>query len=177
MAAKILELDNFANTDTVATAATAIINLIDAVKAMYPVGSVITTTTNSNPSTYLGGTWVVYGAGKFLVGAGGTYTLGATGGTEKHQHMTAMGFDKNFIFMHYKLEGSGDAEEAPYYGSTVQTDHMRVLGNSTGSALSGDNAHTHTIISDTTGYNRTGYTESVSNLPPYVCVYFWQRTA
>ena len=49
--------------------------------AAFPVGCIYTSTNSANPSTYLGiGTWAAYGAGRVLVGAGGAYAAGSTGG-------------------------------------------------------------------------------------------------
>lgn len=71
--------------------------------ALYPVGSVIFTTDNTNPGTRYGGTtWAAFGAGRAIVGVGNngenTYTSeqtfgvdavtldGATSGTNSHTH-------------------------------------------------------------------------------------------
>lgn len=49
--------------------------------AAFPIGSIYTSTNSANPATYLGvGTWAAYGAGRVLVGAGGAYAAGSTGG-------------------------------------------------------------------------------------------------
>ena len=158
---KILELENFADTDTVATATTVLQNLITAVKAMYPVGSVLATTTATNPSTYLGGTWTQYASGKMLMGVSSSYPLGSTGGSASHAHMTCLGFDRYSIYARYSNESN---EKVPIYGSTVQNDRTLTIN--------------HTTLGNTSdGLNRTAYTESVTALPPYVAVYFWQRTA
>ncbi|WP_435659001.1 phage baseplate protein, partial [Faecalibaculum rodentium] len=37
---------------------------------LFPVGSVVITHTNTNPGTYIGGTWVAYAPGRVLVGVG-----------------------------------------------------------------------------------------------------------
>ena len=38
--------------------------------AMYPVGSIYLSTSSTNPSNFIGGTWVAYGQGRTLVGVG-----------------------------------------------------------------------------------------------------------
>ncbi len=49
---------------------------------MYPIGSIYTSTVSTNPGTLFGfGTWVAFGAGRVLIGDGGGYTAGATGGS------------------------------------------------------------------------------------------------
>ena len=53
----------------------------------FPVGSIYITAGNTNPGTFLGGTWAAIGAGRTLMGAGtlspDTYTAGATGGAAR----------------------------------------------------------------------------------------------
>ena len=55
---------------------------------IYPVGSIKMTAENTNPSTYLGGTWVAWGAGKVPVGVDTTdtdfATVEKTGGEKEH---------------------------------------------------------------------------------------------
>lgn len=48
----------------------------------YPVGSIYMSVNSTNPSTLFGGTWVQL-EDRFLLGAGSTYTAGATGGNAK----------------------------------------------------------------------------------------------
>ena len=59
----------------------------------YPVGSIYINTTGVNPSTFMGGTWQSFGAGRVLVGQDTTDTdfdtLGETGGSkelQRHNH-------------------------------------------------------------------------------------------
>ena len=68
---------------------TTINNTID---AMFPIGSVYITTTNTNPSTFLKGTWERFGQGRTLVGEGTgndgstsmSFTANSTGGKYNH---------------------------------------------------------------------------------------------
>ncbi|MEN6537226.1 MAG: hypothetical protein ABFD89_26475 [Bryobacteraceae bacterium] len=52
--------------------------------ALFPIGAVYITTTNTNPGTFLGGTWMQIAQGRVLIGVGtlgeDTYAAGATGG-------------------------------------------------------------------------------------------------
>jgi hypothetical protein len=53
-----------------------------ALQALYPVGCVYTSTSATNPGTTFGfGTWVAFAAGRVMVGVGGAFTAGATGGS------------------------------------------------------------------------------------------------
>ena len=55
-----------------------------------PVGSIYLSVTNENPSNKFGGTWVSWGAGKFIVGVNGDdssfNTVEKTGGSKTHSH-------------------------------------------------------------------------------------------
>jgi len=126
----------------------------------YPVGSIYTAVVSTNPATLLGvGTWAAFGAGRVLLGAGGGYSAGATGGatTDSHALTTAempahthtLGYEDNAW-----PNASGDQAENQLWNSLRSPDEYRT----TSSAGSGQ-AHTHDIMQ------------------PYIVVYFWKRTA
>lgn len=99
-----------------------------ALKALYPVGTIYTSTSSTNPASTFGfGTWEAFGAGRVLVGqdtADASFnTLGYTGGS------------KNAIVVTHThaVSASGTTE---YMGN-----HTHTLSGSTGSAGS----HTHSI--------------------------------
>ena len=54
----------------------------------YPVGAIFITTVNTNPSSYMGGTWVRFGNGQTLVGVkesdGVFNSVQNTGGSKSH---------------------------------------------------------------------------------------------
>lgn len=57
---------------------------IDAiVDKIYPIGSIYMSVNATSPSTLFGGTWVKI-EGRFLLGSGGGYSLGAAGGEATH---------------------------------------------------------------------------------------------
>jgi hypothetical protein len=67
-------------TNTTQLATTAFVQA--ALQALYPVGCVYTSTSATNPGTTFGfGTWVAFAAGRVMVGVGGAFTAGATGGS------------------------------------------------------------------------------------------------
>ena len=77
---------------------------------IYPVGSIKMTAENTNPSTYLGGTWVAWGAGKVPVGVDTTDTDFAT--VEK------TGGEKEHILTTNEMPSHEHTTMYDYYGST-----------------------------------------------------------
>lgn len=164
------------------TTQAALINII------YPVGSVITLTNNTDPNKiYSGTTWVKMDAGRVLVSAGKytegsdtyTYTLGAKGGEAKHQ----LTVDEMPTHSHSATISS--------VGSHY---HTMARGNNVGdtNALADYHNTGHYLLTDGTSSGRTsaanGYTQSVSisstgnnakhnNMMPYIVVQLWRRTA
>jgi microcystin-dependent protein len=77
-----------ANDDTIPSAK-AVKAYVDALKlVIYPVGAIYTSVVNTNPSTFIGGTWSAFGSGRTIVGvdAGQTEfdTVEETGGAKTH---------------------------------------------------------------------------------------------
>ena len=133
--------------------------------SMYPVGSIYTSTVSTNPNTLFGfGTWVAFGAGRVMVGDGGGFTAGATGGSAdatlvSHTHtatVTDPGHTHTITGLQ-NLAGGGTGFNANATGST----------DSTNSATTGI-----TVANSTEGSSGTN-----ANLQPYIVVYMWNRTA
>jgi len=142
-----------------------------ALGAIYPVGSVYTSTVSTNPNTLFGfGTWTAFGAGRVMLGAGtgggGTYTAGATGGSKdavvvSHTHtatVTDPGHNHTYLRPSTTLPQSGSSTNCFVPGNITDTTSTASTGIS--------------VSNSTTGSSGTD-----ANLPPYVVVYMWQRTA
>jgi len=146
-------------------AATANAIAASALAQVYPVGSIYTSTAATNPATLFGfGTWAAFGAGRVMMGAGGVFGAGTTG-------------------------GSNDAVVVSHTHTATVSDpgHIHRSSGATGGALSGfsaidgDNANNFDTTAATTGVTVSNSTNGVSgtnaNLPPYIVVYLWNRTA
>jgi hypothetical protein len=127
-----------------------------ALAAMWPVGSVFTHTVNTNPSTFIGGTWEAYGSGQcmFGVNAGDAdfHEAGHTGGSKdavvlSHTH------SYNYYYNKGNIAAAGTGAGNGIWNQTAVTPPQ-----------SGDAS----IASADTGNQ---------NLPPYTTVYFFRRTA
>lgn len=131
--------------------------------SFYPIGSIyISVNASFNPNTSFGGTWVKL-TDKFLVGAGDTYALGATGGEATHT------LTVNEIPSHDHQQQIG---LAGYNGWPNQNiGYMQYEGFS--------NPKNRYSTYTTVPYNTAGRGggQSHNNLPPYQAVFMWQRTA
>ena len=171
-----------AGTSTTAVATAAFVTA--AVKAakleMYPKGAIYMSVTNTNPATFLGGTWTAWGAGRVPVGvaASGTFnTVEKTGGAETH-----------VLTLGEMASHSHDVNEAGAHTHNVtsimswQNSHNHSIGGISAGAqgqepahpsttgTSSDGAHTHTTVAQGGG-------QAHNNLPPYITCYMWKKTA
>lgn len=146
-----------------------------ALQLLYPVGTIYSSTVATNPGTLFGfGTWTAYAAGRVLIGDGGGFTAGATGGSAdaivvSHTH-TAASTDLSGTFYAANRDGAAPTGTFSFTGNTASS-------SLSGGGLTNDikqyqfsGSHTHTI-------NSTGSSGTNANLQPYVVVYMWQRTA
>lgn len=124
---------------------------------IYPVGSIYMSVNSAEPSTLFGGTWARI-KDAFLLSAGDIYDAGTTGGEATHTLTTEE------MPQHRHASGTG-------YSSSTVPDYF---GGSTANygIRSGDKTDASVIWSDYEGNN-----VAHNNLPPYLAVYVWQRTA
>lgn len=124
-----------------------ILNLI------YPVGSIYMSVNNVSPATFIGGTWEAL-KDRFLIGAGNSYSGGATGGEATHK-LTIN-------------EMPSHTHQILYAGGTQKT---------WGYNYSNDGGTISSATFDNAGINNTGGSAAHNNMPPYLAVYMWKRTA
>lgn len=131
------------------------------VDVIYPVGSIYLSVNNTNPSSLFGGTWERI-KDKFLLGSGDTYTNGSTGGEASHtltvdempSHTHNYYFDQNpQVNWHIGLN-SGSVE------------------STTSAVAEGPQGRGYTLH-----IREAGSSQPHNNLPPYLAVYIWKRTA
>lgn len=153
------------------------------VDTIYPVGSIYMSVNNVNPSTYFDNTTWVQIKDRFLLAAGDTYAGGATGGEATHKLTAAEsgvpahghGFTQPSVSggSHYHaLSGSKTA-------GLGTGDYLRVgYGSATGKNTATDGSHSHTVsggaVQQSTAANAAN---AHNNMPPYIAVYMWKRTA
>jgi hypothetical protein len=146
----------------------------NALGALYPVGSIYTNAAvSTNPATLLGfGTWTAFGAGKVLVGLdsgdAAFDTLGETGGS------------KDAIVVSHSHTASSSVSD-PGHNHTIGFQNYTIDSNAGSAGLvrqGTSNTSTQTTgISVSTSVSTTGSSATNANLPPYIVVYMWRRTA
>ena len=142
-----------------------------ALQALHPIGSIYSSTSSTNPGTLFGfGTWVAYGAGRVLIGASGAglYIAGNTGGSAdaivvSHTH-TATSTVTDPGHSHLYDADSGNRNSYGPNGGGV-------------AYVPGQTNTSTTGITVATSNSTEGASGTNANLPPYVVVYMWNRTA
>ena len=120
------------------------------VDMIYPVGSIYMSASATSPASLFGGTWESIG-GRFLLGADATYAAGSTGGEAMHT-LTNNEMPKHghLIYM------NSEASTGEFWGPNNVTPQSKEIANTTA---------------------ENGGNQPHNNMPPYLVVYMWKRTA
>ena len=133
------------------------------VDMIYPVGSIYMSANVTSPETLFGGTWESIG-GRFLLGADATYAAGSTGGeathtltvsempTHRHNNVKVA---QNYLTA-WAQENAGSSNGFEL-SSLFKQGLEDTLNKFSGDYSGGDQPH--------------------NNMPPYLAVYMWKRTA
>ena len=125
----------------------------------YPVGAIYMSTVYISPASIFGGTWTrLYD--RFLVGGGSDYSIGSTGGEKTHK-LTTTEMPKH---THYANKYKDGMNYIVHYSSNETTGFKTSAG-------SGGHGVLLAALENTGGGNEH------NNLPPYLAVYMWKRTA
>ena len=137
-----------------------------------PVGAIVTTGSSVSPAAdYTGTSWAQI-KDRFLIGAGGSYTLGSTGGAVSHtlsvsempahSHSGSITATGNHT---HTVSSLGGTSQGIYYTGS-DTGWASLETKTTSSA----GAHTHSVT-----IGNTGSGQAFSILNPYVGKYVWRR--
>lgn len=126
---------------------------------VYPVGSIYMNVNSTNPGTLFGGTWEQI-QGKFLLGMSSSYPAGSQGGEATHT-LTTNEMPNHNHAMTYGPDSSGSSTGFPY---------GIAAGSATNSA--GGRGYASNL-----GTLSAGGSQAHNNMPPYLSVYIWKRTA
>lgn len=149
----------------------------DAKLAAHPVGSYYWSSESTDPSTLFGGTWAQM-KDRFVLAAGDSYAVGATGGTASsshtHQYGMAIGgwWGCPTIYQGDSVKSTGALE-----GGTTATGWTSIgIGTAhRNNALSAEQSEDKTTVLFKSTANTSAAT--VDNMPPYIVAFCWKRTA
>ena len=138
----------------------------------YPVGSIYISTSDTNPSTIYGGTWIRFGEGKTLVGVNESETefatVNKTGGEKthtltidempSHEHGEYMWLNQEMTVTipvgHSYYDYLGGSGAIKYASTQIENAHRWWMGYT----------------------SKNGSSQSHNNLQPYITVYMFKRT-
>ena len=173
---------------------------------VYPVGSIYTSVNNTNPGSFLGGTWASFGAGRTLIGVSSSdddfSAAQKTGGAKRvtlstdqmpshtHTGSTDSG-DGNHNHNAQTAEASLEGTFTAFRGTTggIVSRVGESSDNVGGTGTTRENLkitadHQHQININNSGAHihdftteSAGGSEPIDIIPPYITVYFWRRTA
>jgi microcystin-dependent protein len=166
----------------------------------WPVGSVFLSMVATNPATLLGGgTWVAFAAGRMLVGldsgdsdfdvegdVGGAKSVTLTESQmpahthvqNSHTHTQNSHTHTQDAHAHTLPVGATDDTAAPFDRADAGTNASGANATTaTGSATATNQAATAVNQSATATNQNTGGGQAHSNLPPFIVVRMWRRTA
>ena len=145
---------------------------------IYPVGSIYLSVNNVSPASFLGGTWEAL-QDRFLIGAGDTYAVNATGGSTTHTLTIA-----ELPSHTHEFSGSSIAAHTHTvnrvvdYTSASNENVCRADSNLNGSYQITSNTTSSAGGSSASGsINSVGSNSAHSIMNPYLAVYMWKRTA
>lgn len=139
---------------------------------IYPVGSIYMSVNATDPAKLFGGQWLPIGD-RFLLAAGYTYKAGSTGGGVTHSHKYGIQFGAYWG----SISMEADAESGVLQGGTGNPVGIPSGGVKLTDSLVNNGAETSTKTTQTLHYRSIADTSSASNMPPYLAVYVWKRTA
>ena len=139
---------------------------------IYPIGSVYLTINDVNPQTLFGGTWEQI-KDRFLLGAGDIYRAGKTGGKAIHDHPYKVGYRPYYGGL---VGNDQDAIMLYDYQTNSWTSGSKDTGMPESNAINKGFTKSYYAI-DAARYSVTAHNDKAFNIPPYLAVYMWKRTA
>jgi hypothetical protein len=192
------------NDPNFATTMTNLIGTKTTLQQVYPIGSIYTSTVNTNPSILFGfGSWEAIEGGRVLLANGNGYIAGSTGGSSthtlkveelpRHNHgggvtqsgahghtgtASSNGTHSHTVYIYTAGVGSGNTKTFEEYRVKIKTDKRYITQMEVEEA----GTHTHDIQINNSGNHTHGIPNQGDNkahniMQPYLVVYIWKRTA
>ena len=140
---------------------------------IYPVGSFYISAKSTNPAILFGGTWEQI-QGRFLLGRSSSYPVGSMGGEATH----TLTDSELPLHRHYLGQQGNTSRMLPTNNATSDPSHEYYVTEveSSGSTYLKPNVTWGGYLVAGTLTN-TPYGQAHNNMPPYLSVYIWKRTA
>lgn len=147
---------------------------------IYPVGSIYISASGVSPQSLFGGSWEQI-QGRFMLTSGNGYSLGATGG--EATHTLTQSEIPNYTIPQTSLTGQmsgGDTRLGPTNSSVngIVRNNGGSFGYTVARNAGSDNNGFGTItINASHSHSSGGGGRAHNNMPPYIVVNAWKRTA
>ena len=134
----------------------------------WPVGTILATSTNTSPASYIGGSWEAYAPGRTLVGVDANHPLNSAGGSETHELRVRLAsiYGLAGIVTNKNLTGFSVDRGKTYSGFT-NFDSRQTINTARG-------------MDGSFGPMQVEFYTAIGHLPtldPYVAVCYWRRIA
>ena len=136
---------------------------------VYPVGSIYLSVSGTDPQTLFGGTWARL-EDVFLLAAGAKHAAGSTGGEESHT-LTASEMPTHNGHLSAGIAGDVPMRKGNYEGYL----NVRAMTAYVGGGYRGWNVYSGNEMHPAS--EAAGGGQPHNNMPPYLAVYTWKRTA
>lgn len=166
---KVSALEN----DTGYVTKDALVTNAQIVDLIYPVGSIYMSVNGTSPATLFGGTWERI-QDRFLLAAGSTYHAGDMDGEATHKLTT----EELPSHTHGSKSLTGTFRNMQWYNGTSSGIVSQGKNKANRTPPSGDKEGAATFTIDATHeHNSVGGDGEHNNMPPYLVVNVWERTA
>lgn len=140
-------------------------NLLD---IAYPVGAIYISASSTSPASILGGTWTQL-SGRFLLACNDTYRAGSTGGDAS---VTLSAANLPSVTGQIEFHSAASATTVYKVSGCFSSGMTNANSYRTGGSASSGAASIGKI-----NFSNGGSGTAHNNMPPYLSVYMWQRTA
>lgn len=147
--------------------------------AAHPVGSYYWSSESTDPSTLFGGTWEQV-KDRFVLAAGDSYAVGATGGEATHTlSISEMPTHSHSIRLNTEGADNGYGGFVPAMGTpcSIKTNTGGYPPVESSNGVFTDRVNPTDSIADSEFIQETGGSTPHNNMPPYIVAYCWKRTA
>lgn len=139
----------------------------------YPVGAIYISTSSTSPASLFGGSQTRI-QNQFLLAAGSGYSAGSTGGSTTHSHNYGIRYNSFYATF---VGDDTTAIRTLTYNGTSETGYKNSIWVQDVSTKRNSGLSSGSTSTSSASYLNRATTSGNSNMPPYLAVYVWKRTA